>query len=452
MSTLTDQLQKYDGKQILILGWGREGQSTYQLLSTCCPTANITVSDQDETALSEWQKNNHSLQVSTYLQGLNSYQVIFKTAGIFGGIPELSNFLQSGGVMTTQLNEFLLAYKDQVIGVTGTKGKSTTSSLIATLSVASSKHTLLAGNIGTPVFDVGEQVLPESQIILEMSSYQLDSVTSSPHTAVFLNFFPEHLNYHQSIGNYLAAKEKITGFQSQDDILIYNQDSPEVSEVATLSKAQLIPFSYTHNLPYPQNIETVLTELEQVQLPETIKKWNVLPALLASQSFGLSVEQIIAALHTFKPLPHRLETVSSAGEITWIDDTLATIPEATIAALEALPRVDVLLLGGYDRGISYQKIIDVCVTKRIPAIGFFKPSGQTMYDLLRQNYPEAVWPKMKVVESMDEAVQFSLDHSSKGAVVLLSPSSPSFGQFKNYEDKSAQFRIAINKLTAQTSS
>lgn len=450
MSTLTDQLQQYDGKKILILGWGREGQSTYQLLSRCCPTANITVSDQDQTALSEWQKNNHPLQVAPYLQDLNQYQVLFKTAGIFGGLPELLNFVRGGGKITTQLNEFLLAYRDQVIGVTGTKGKSTTSSLIATLSRSSGKHTLLAGNIGTPVFDVAEQILPESQIIIEMSSYQLDSVTASPHTAVFLNFFPEHLNYHQSIGNYLAAKEKVTRFQTPTDVLIYNQDSPEVSEVATSSQAQLIPFSYTRNLPYPQIIENVLTQLEQLQLPDTIKKWNVLPALLASQHFGLSQEQIMEALHSFKPLPHRLETISTAGGITWIDDTLATIPEATIAALEALPRVDVLLLGGYDRGISYQKIIDVCVTKKIPAIGFFKPSGQTMYDLLRQKYPENVWPKMKIVESMEEAIQFSLEHASRDAVVLLSPSSPSFGQFKNYEDKSAQFRTAIDKLTAVT--
>lgn len=255
MSTLTDQLQQYDGKRILILGWGREGQSTFQLLSKCCPNSSITVSDQDQAALSEWQNTNHSLQVVAYLQELQQFQIIFKTAGIFGGLPELRNFVQNGGVITTQLNEFLLAYRNQVIGVTGTKGKSTTSSLIATLSLASGKHTLLAGNIGTPVFDVAEQVLPESQIIVEMSSYQLDSVTASPHTAVFLNFFPEHLNYHQSIGNYLAAKEKITRFQTHDDVFIYNQDSPEVSEVATSTQAQLIPFSFTRNLPYPQTVK-----------------------------------------------------------------------------------------------------------------------------------------------------------------------------------------------------
>jgi len=447
MSKLSDQLlQKYDGKKILILGWGREGQSSYELLAKTCLNAKISVSDQDQNNLDEWQKNNQSLLTVPYLQHLNQFEVVFKTPGITSLLPELQEYIHGGGCITTQLNEFLTSYRNQTIGVTGTKGKSTTASLIATLSTASGKHTLLAGNIGTPVFDIADVIGDECQVVIEMSSYQLDSVSISPCTALFLNFYPEHLNYHQSIGNYLAAKAKITQFQTPSDVFIFIQDSPEVLSVATRSEAQLVPFSYVQEIHYPETVHLSIEALEHVHLPETIKKWNLLPALLAAEQFGLTVEQTVQALQSFEPLPHRLSTISTALGVTWVDDTLATIPEATIAALSALPRVDVLLLGGFDRGISYQKIVEEVMAKKIPAIAFFKPSGQTMYDLLRQNYPESAWPKMKVVESMEEAVRFSIENSSKDAVVLLSPSSPSFGQFKNYEDKSSQFRNWIEKL------
>lgn len=453
MSILSQHLQTtFDGKKILILGWGREGQSSYALLRAACPTATITVSDQNQETLNAWQKQNSPLQIAPYLQDLRQYDVIFKTPGIPTLLPELQDYIHSGGVVTIQLNEFLKVYRDQTIGVTGTKGKSTTSSLIAMLAAASGKHTLLAGNIGLPVFEIAEQVRPETQIVIEMSSYQLDSVSVSPHTAVFLNFFPEHLNYHQSIGNYLAAKAKITQFQFATDTFIYNQDVPEIEQVARTSAAEVVPFSYTSELHYPETVHRSISELETVNLPQTVKKWNVLPALLAAEQFKLSVEQTVSALQAFKPLPHRLETISTAHGITWIDDTLATIPEATIAALHALPKVDVILLGGFDRGISYQKIVDEVMTKKVPAIAFFRPSGQIMYDLLTQKYPQENWPKMLLVETMEEAVRFALENAPKNAqeqgVVLLSPASPSFGQFKDYEDKSAQFRNWIDQLTS----
>jgi UDP-N-acetylmuramoyl-L-alanine---L-glutamate ligase len=443
MTQLTDRLQQlYNHKKILILGWGREGQSTYQLLKTTCPDAELFVSDAT-------RPTDENISVVPYLDELSRFDIIFKTPGIPVSLPELQTYLHHGGHITSQLNEFLHVYRHQVIGVTGTKGKSTTTSLIAHIFEAAGKNVLFAGNIGTPVFDIDSEITPDTILTIEMSSYQLETVTASPHIAVLLNFFPEHLNYHNTLEHYFTAKTAITRFQTAADYFLYNQDIPRAEIFPTATLAQIKTFSDKENLSYPTEIQNILSNLSDIQLPETIKRWNILPALLAVHAYDpklLQNDNILASLASFQPLPHRLQTVSNAGGITWIDDTLATIPEATIAALETLPRVDTLLLGGYDRGIEFTKIVEAVMTHKIPAIAFFKPSGQKMYDALMADFPSAQKPMMKVVDTMEEAVRFASTHTPKGGVVLLSPSSPSFGQFRDYRDKAAQFQHWITQL------
>lgn len=442
MQQLIEHLrQQYRGRRILILGWGREGQSTYRLLSGLGGEWQLFISDQSAAAISEWQSQpTEAVTALPYLTQLDQVDVIFKTPGIPAHLPELRRFVQRGGRLTSQLNEFLQVYHSQVIGVTGTKGKSTTSTLIAHLLQNAGREVAFGGNIGIPVFELLPQLQPTTAIVIEMSSYQLEVVTASPHIAVFLNLYPEHLNYHQTMEKYLFAKAQITLHQKATDLLIYNQDLPETRQVAALTAAQKLPFSYLNQDQYPQTVQAVLAQLDQVGLPPTVKNWNVLPALLVGDQLGLTAAQLRQGLDSFKTLPHRLETISRDGEVEWIDDTLATIPEATIAALAAVPNVSVLLLGGFDRGISYQKVVAAAAAARIPAVAFFPPSGQRMYDLWRQTYPATEWPEMQVVETMEEAVRFARQHAPAGTAVLLSPASPSFGQFKNYEDKSAQFR------------
>jgi UDP-N-acetylmuramoyl-L-alanine---L-glutamate ligase len=440
MNRLTQHLaQAYDRQRILILGWGREGQSSYEVLKASCPNADIFCSDQNTDLLID-------VQTTPYLQNLEQFDVIFKTPAIPVRTPELQTYLSLGKKITSQLNEFLAVYRSQTVGITGTKGKSTTSSLVAHLLREIGKDTIFAGNIGTPVFSIVDQVQDEMTLVIEMSSYQLETTTSSPHVAILLNLFPEHLNYHQGIENYVQAKSHITLHQNNNDIFVFNQDIPVVAQVATQTVAQKYPFSYASPLQYPDRVHAVLTQLEGVSLPATVKTRNVLPAVLAIQHLEWRPEQVLTALSTFTPLPHRLETVSTSHQMTWIDDTLATIPEATIAALEALPRVDVLLLGGYDRGIDFAPVVEAVMKKKVPYIGFFQPSGQKMYDLIQQRYSPDEQPVMKLVNDMEDAVRFAYEHTSVNGVVLLSPSSPSFGQFKDYRDKSQQFRSWIERL------
>jgi len=425
--------KKYCEHRILILGFAREGESTYRFLRECFPLQDIAVADMNPPDLSPFQ-DSHLFFDSECESHLDRYDVIFKTPAIARSKPFLQEFEISGKVLTTQLNEFLHVYRKQVVGITGTKGKSTTSSLIAHILRENKKNVLLLGNIGIPVFDGAEKISSETEIIVEMSSYQLDSVTVSPHIAVLLNIFPEHLNYHGTFGHYVAAKSHITLFQTSDDYFFFNEDFIELNNIAEKTKAKKIAFSIsTGEEKYPTH------------LPQIVQKNNVPPAILVAKQLGISEAESLKAIEKFQTLPHRLQKLGVYNGITFIDDTLATIPEATIAALNALPHVDVLMLGGFDRGISYESIVDTIIEKEIPTVLFFSDSGKKMLRDLQKRYARKM-PQTFVVENMEEAVWLAYTHAAPDGVVLLSPASPSFGQFKNYEDKSAQFAQCIHDL------
>jgi UDP-N-acetylmuramoylalanine--D-glutamate ligase len=439
MTTLFQNLAtKYKDKEILILGFGREGKSTAALLRQIFPEKEIFVSDEkkvDDQLLADLHLTNDS----SYLTKLTEYDVVFKTPGISTENPAIQNYIQSGKILTSQLNEFLELYKQQTIGVTGTKGKSTTASLIDHILRTGNIPSILAGNIGIPVFDIAEKITPETKVVIEMSSYQLETVTNSPHIAIFLNLFSEHLNYHQSIENYLEAKSHITSFQTAADIFIYNADFPEAVSLAKKTKAQTRPFSSV--IPSDVTIDPLFVHLSPIVL-----KNNLPPAMIAAEICCVDTKVVEDALLTFSPLPHRLEQVGSYKGFTFIDDTLATIPEATCAAIDAVSPIKVIILGGYDRGIEYTKVVEKVMEKKIPFVIFFKPSGEKMYQVMKLKYPPETHPKVFFVETMEEAIHLVYHEVKEPGTVLLSPASPSFGQFKDYEDKSQQFARFAKEL------
>lgn len=423
-------------QKTLILGFGREGKSTYYFLRRTQPELEIFVSDENQANFTNSGIIDPKLHFEAgYLQNLREYEVIYKTPGISLWSDEMIQYIHAGGVVTSQLNEFLKLYSSQIIGVTGTKGKSTTSSLIFHGLKSANQPAILVGNIGTPVFDSIEEITPDTRIVVEMSSYQLEVVTQSPHIAVMLNVFPEHLNHHRSYENYVAAKAKITQYQTPNDILIYNQDSVDLQVIASRTEAKKIPFS----------VQDIITE-HFATLPKVVQENNLQPALIALKTLGLSEEQIFHAFRTFQPLEHRLQNIGEYQGITFIDDTLATIPEAAAQAIDSFSKVDVVILGGYDRGLDYRKIVAKVMGKRIPFVIFFKPSGEKMHQIMMENYPASDLPQIFFPEDMKEAVELVYAHATPGSTVLLSPASPSFGQFHDYEDKAKQFKKWVTEL------
>jgi UDP-N-acetylmuramoyl-L-alanine---L-glutamate ligase len=438
-SLLHESLKKlYAGKKILILGFAREGKSTARILHEAFPESRFAVMDKAAVDLSAFPFLDRQ---EPYLEKLADFEVVFKTAGVPSTEPALLEFPRNGHILTSQLNEFLRVYRKQTIGITGTKGKSTTSTILREILRAAGDDIVHGGNIGIPCFDLCEKISEASTIILEMSSYQLETAGFSPHIAVLLNIFPEHLDYHGSLDSYLEAKTNITRFQASSDLLFYDGAFPALIEIAITTKAWAINFS---SAPEVDAIESFSDEL--AHLPEVVRTKNAPAAIAVAKRLGVSDQNISQALRSFRALPHRLEKVGIFRGITFYDDSLATIPEATAAAIDSLGTVDVIIVGGHDRGIDYGSVADKIVRARIPHIIIFPTTGEKIAALIRALTEKEKPPSIDAAQNMEEAVRKCYELLPNGGAVLLSPASPSFGLFKDYEDKSKQYVDWIKKL------
>ncbi len=445
MTKLHQHLSRLAGKRTAILGFAREGQSTYSLLRAALPTQEIWVLDehldQVKQKFPQFIDDQYLHFDTSYLKNLAAYDVIFKTPSISAFTPQLDSFQKEGGRLTSQLQEFLSLYRNQTVAVTGTKGKSTTASLLAHLLGCAGKSVVLAGNIGLPLFDHVAKISPDSIVVLETSSFQLEAVTFSPHVAVILNIFPEHLNYHHSFESYVLAKEQIFLHQQPSDITIYNSQISTYFSHLVHCPGKRIEFSPSSWLSLSQKLDST----SFIHLPKVVQEQNILPAVLAAREFTtLSDSQVSLALTSFKTLPHRLEFIGQFHGISFYDDTLATIPEAAVQSLKSLKRVDLVILGGFDRGISYDLIVEQVVSSKVSHVLLFKPSGEVMWKLFHQLGSEGMeLPKLKFVNNMSEVVEYVFENLKTGSTVLLSPASPSFGEFKDYVDKSSKFAGAV---------
>ena len=329
-------------KSILILGFGTEGQATYEFLRSKWPSKELTIADQ--RALHEFPEDLiqklHSDGAATLHFGpryLDSQaEVIIKTPGI-----PASKLNRAGSTLTSHSQIFLSNYpREKIIGVTGTKGKSTTASLIYQMLRRGGLPAELVGNIGHPPLARLATAAPGSYFVHEFSSHQLAEVESSPHIAVLLNIVPEHLDYYSSFEEYVSAKENITRFQDSEDFLIFNPSYPILNAIAGRTKATLKPF---------HTKDEDVREFGTLPLAGKFNLENVMAAVTTASLVGVNRDAIRAAIKEFRPLPHRLEPVGAFNGVRFYDDSIATVPDATLGALEALGSdVQTLILGGHD--------------------------------------------------------------------------------------------------------
>lgn len=402
-------------KKILVIGMGIEGAATVRFLHKYVPTSTIETTD---------QKNG-----SGYLDSQADYDLAVKSPGVPRQLLHIP--------YTTATNIFFANTKGIVIGVTGTKGKSTTSSLIYSLLSAARKRVHLCGNIGRPLLDelrVGED---EKDIyVVELSSYQLDDIQFSPHIAVFINIFPEHMNYHGSLENYIAAKKHIMQFATGQDYFVYNDAYPMFTEFAKASNAKPTPF--IRELPFPDS---------EIQLLGEHNKDNVRAAVTVGKLFGIPVETMRRAVKDFTPLPHRLQNVGTYDGITFYDDAISTTPESTIVAIESLKPIGTILVGGLDRGYDFNKLADVIIEHEIKNVIYFPDSGNKIAAFLKEkNRSISLFP----ASDMDSAVKLSFQHTPKGTICLLSCASPSYSLWKNFEEKGDLFQKFVRHHAASS--
>ena len=395
-------------KSILILGFGQEGKSTYNFIKKYVNYKSLAVSDKSKPNVDETVYFGDD-----YVNSVTGYDIVIKSPGIpFFDIPK-------GVFVTSQTELMLMANKKNMIGVTGTKGKSTTSSLIYCMLKDFGKDVRLVGNIGIPIFDCLEEITDETLLVCEMSSHQLENVRYSPHVAVILNIFEEHLDHYKSYEDYQLAKVNIFRYQKEEDVVIYSNDNSLVCKY--ISKyANAKKFSF----PYDYDVKTNL-------VGEHNKK-NIMAARLTAHSYGVSEESILKTLKDFNGLPHRLEFVGEFDEIKYYNDSISTIPEATIMALESLNDVDTVLIGGMDRGIHYENLIKYLESSRVKNIILMYDTGFRIYNLLKRD-------GVRYVEDLESAVELAKEVTNKGKICLLSPAAASYGFFKNFEERGETF-------------
>jgi len=407
------KLSDLEKKRILILGFGREGEDTFKFLRKMFPKKVIGIADRQNIKCKSL--NIKCYLGKNYLKAIKNYDIIVKSPGIpFKILPK-----SALPKITTQTEIFFNNCPGEIVGITGTKGKSTTSSLIYEILKSGGKKAHLIGNIEKPVLSFLLKATVNDVYVYELSSHQLYNLKKSPHIAVLLNIYPEHLDYYRNFKEYANAKANITKYQTKNDYLVYNSGDKNVREIAKKSNAKRIP------------IKGEYYSLDKAAAKAVGKIFKV-PSKI--------IEKVIKG---FKPLPHRLELVGKFQGITFYNDALATIPEATIGALEVLgDRVETIMLGGYERNIDFKNLAKKVLKTKIKVVILFPTTGRRIWQTIKQQRGVTSL-KPFFVDNMMDAVKLAYLHTQKGKICLLSTASPSFSIFRDYKEKGNLFKKQV---------
>jgi UDP-N-acetylmuramoylalanine--D-glutamate ligase len=459
MTELLTELR--DRPEVLILGFGKEGQSTYKYILQNFPGVTIGIADMNPEVENIYKNDLPKGEVkfhlgNTYLEALGLYPLIIKSPGVSipGGI---SSEIQKR--ITTQTRLFLRAYNRQVIGVTGTKGKSTTSSLIHHLIKESGRNTVLVGNIGLPPFDYIEEITDDTLIVFELSSHQLEDTTHAPFISVLLNLYPEHLDRYDSLRAYYDAKMKIITGQEKGDVFIYNEDVPEIGHRISEMRLPRKYLSFSSGIHVTHGAflagDQICLAEEGRSMPLTgispefylrgkHNRMNMMAAILAARAAGIHDSSVVKGLATFKGLEHRLEYVGNFREIDFFNDSIATIPEAAMAAVRSLPETDTMILGGFDRNLEYFALIDFLAESSVRNFIFLGKAGLRMHDLfkLKEDHKKNFF----VVKNLEEAFKIIPQVTESGKICLLSPAAASYDIFRNFEERGSIFKKLARSL------
>lgn len=446
--------------KIIVVGLAREGISTLHFLRQLFPDKQIAVADakivtslnDDVRSVIEKDAKLTIYCGKDYLSHLSEYDVIIKSAGVpLKLLPELSD----QQIVTSPTQLFFDNCQGTIIGVTGTKGKSTTTSVIYEVLKKAGKKVVLCGNIGIPALDMLSQIDDQTLVVMELSSHQLQLVTKSPHIAVLQNIVPEHLDFYKDFDDYVGAKANIAAFQTPNDYFLYNAAYPIPTKIAAMSRAVAIPFNKDlgntscfikdDTLIYRNDDRSeAIMSVADVGLRGAFNLQNIMPAVIIGKLQRVPNNIISQAISGFTGLEDRLELAGTVNGVDYYNDSLSTVPEATMAAMEALaPHVETMLLGGFDRGLEFAELAKKIIETNIKTLVFFPTTGERIWQAIEAIRPPTYTPEVFFVDSMQEAVRIAKQHTQSGNVCLLSPASPSFGIFKDYHDRGVQFKQAV---------
>ena len=434
-------IERFKDKNIAILGFGKEGTSTYNFLRKHLPTQPLTILDGNEKLLENNDYLNDDKNITLilgkdYLNNLTEYDYIFKSPGV--KIPD-ETFIKVKDNITSQIGIALELFRDNIIGVTGTKGKSTTSSLIYQVLKDQNIDCLLLGNVGNPIFDYIDDIKEDTKLVIEMSSYQLETAKHSPHISIILNLYEDHLNYHGTLEEYHYSKLNIYKYQKENDIALYTSSNDNINKYLSTNKylSKIIDidkeFEIINDDIYYGNIK-IYNKNEERYLVGDHNLTNILFVIKVALLLNLDMNQTIKTINEFKPLEHRMEYVGEFNGIKYYNDTIATIPEATISCLKALKVIDTIIFGGMDRRINYEPLINYFNESNIENFICMPETGYKLASSIKRG-------NIYKIETLDEAVDIAKKVTKTAC--LLSPAAPSYNAFKNFEEKGNYYKKLI---------
>lgn len=441
-------------KRVVILGFGREGRATFPWIIEDGSALKLAIADLNPVNLPEGidSKVADGIEIITgedYQKRLNEFDVVFKSPGVV--LEEDKSYYTCK--IVSEMDVFFAAYRDRIIGITGTKGKSTTTTLMYHVLKRAGRNVLLAGNIGIPVFDIAKDIDDDTMMVVELSCHQLEYATVSPHIGVLLNIHEEHLDHYGTMEKYVAAKENIYRNQREGDILLCEQRlapngaKSNVKTVAAIGmtgdesadifvKGNIITLNDGEGEQY--SIKT-----EEVPLLGLHNYYDMAYVYAIGRLLGLSVEEIENGFKTYEPLPHRLQRVGTKDGITYYDDSISTIDETTIQALNTLKDADSVIIGGMDRGISYESLELYLSQSDIAHIILMEETGKRIYDEIGNMSDFGGRDRLILVEHLEDAVRVAKEVTAKGKACVMSPAAASYGIFKNFEERGEVFKKLV---------
>ena len=437
-------ISKLKNKNIAILGFGREGKSTYNFIKKYLKQ-KVTILDRNDFNIDD----NDALKIvgDNYLDNLDKYDLIIKSPGISLKDIDLSRIEDK---ITSQLELLLEVYKDNIIGITGTKGKSTTTCLLYEVIKKQFDNTFLLGNIGIPVFDEIENYTEDSILVIEMSSHQLEFIKVSPHIGIVLNLYEDHLDHDGTVEHYHHNKMNILRFQNENDYAIYSSDDDNIRRLIEEDNYKGIKHTIRFDNEELEgnytrikdkeiffNGELIYEDKERLLLGNHNLK-NIMFVLTVIKYLGFDVSKAYDVIRNFKGLKYRMEYIGTYNDIKYYNDTIATIPEATISAISAIGDVDTLIFGGMDRKINYNDFINYLSKSNVNNFICMPTTGNIIGKEL-----EKVNKNVLYTEKLEEAFNLSQKYTKKHMTCLLSPAAASYEFFKNFEEKGKAFEDIV---------
>ncbi|MBN2256503.1 MAG: UDP-N-acetylmuramoyl-L-alanine--D-glutamate ligase [Anaerolineaceae bacterium] len=455
-------------KNVLVIGAARQGQAAARHLAG--QGAHVILNDQKPAAecdaiKASFSNSNIRFEFDGHpLELLKGVDLVCVSGGVPLTLPLVQEAYRRNIHVTNDSQLFMENVPCPVIGITGSAGKTTTTTLVGRMAQAAVDQHLVpyrkvwvGGNIGTPLIDQLDRIQPNDLVILEFSSFQLELMTSAPHVATILNITPNHLDRHTSMAAYTAAKQHILDHQKNQDIAVLNREDPGAFRLKAKVKGRLVTFGLQpSDLPgtfleggmitfKDENGEHRLFSRDLIELRGEHNVVNVMAAAAIAWMSGIPAEPMIQALSGFKGVAHRLEYIRTLRGTQWYNDSIATAPERTAAAILSFNEPLVLLLGGRDKDLPWEDLVKL-IKVRVKHVVLFGEAAGKIFDVIAKT-PASKLPVLSLCYGLEQAVHTAASFASEGDVVLFSPGGTSYDEFHDFEERGDRYKEWVNKLT-----